>query len=530
MTFRPKLRQGIKIELADDGEIYTLKDRLVGLRIGLNPASLRITRRLDGSRDIEQICADDPPLPRLQVEDVVRRYLLLNLLEGAGTDIVARLRRYRDDALPLPISILKEGRFACQGSGECCRGYNFGPLRPEDVARIEALDVRSALPHLREAHFFNQTPAESGERQFYLAVHNEQCIFLLDDARCGLHVHFGAEAKPALCRKFPYTVQATVAGIKIWDNGECARFSTSARTGTPIMEDLERLGSLLDLSRGLDHPSVFLQPGMPIDFGHFLQLQKAAVSLLASHQGGAEQMLQAVGRQLGRFIDELSVCGLAVGEPDATVERVLATPDEPAAPPTEATVQAGGLACAELCAALVQELVRGAHGVAAPSKERIALRQIGELIPMLHVVQAVASALHAPERFPLGDYFCQVADLPASDPELDEVLRISFRQALFGYRALAGLRPRAGLLRLVLTFLVALHGGRLRALAEGRPEVSAEHLDPGHMVAHRLFRRRSMEAIFYEHEDKLWDVLAALPALAGRGSLPPVPSNHADEA
>src|SRR5262249_44707923 len=148
----------------------------------------------------------------------------------------------------LPTSLLEGARFECQGSGECCQNYAFGPLEDDDIARLEALDLKDfAPPYVEE---------KNGAR--YLRSVDNHCVFLAPDMRCGLHARFGADAKPRICRLYPLATLATIEGLRLYDSGSCATFAISARTGLPLLDDLERVRRLLPSHAQLYHPIVNL--------------------------------------------------------------------------------------------------------------------------------------------------------------------------------------------------------------------------------------------------------------------------------
>ncbi len=510
MSFRPALRPHVSVVAEPEGG-FVLRNALVGMSIQLAPQALAITRRLDGSSSLDELASAETAVDRATIEEVVRRYLLLNLLEGAGDAIVTRLQSFAEGTLELPLSVLREGRFGCQASGDCCHSYRFGPLEDADVARIEALDVRAALPQLGELPLFHELLSASGQRQRYLNTIDAHCLFLLEDARCGLHAAFGPESKPHVCRRYPYVAWTTIDGIKIYDRGECSCFALSARSGTPVVEDLERILPLLPPVRSLHHPSVLLDAGTPLDFGHFLKFQKAAINLIAEHPGPVEACLRTLAQLLHGFTLALRACPLSAGEPDATVARVLADPSlrsTPALPPKGERKQ-GAHALAGLCGQLVERLGKDLLQGPKNPHDRMRLQRLGQLLPLLHGVQAQACHCQDPERFELSDYYRELNQI-GIDPEVREVMRISLRQSMFGSKALIELRPRPALLRLALTWLVTLFGGRLRAQAEGLQAVLPRHLDHGHTLAQRLFHHPLLEQIFLAWEPHTWHVFAAL--------------------
>ncbi len=496
MGFRPRFRPEVRVETDEDG--VRLVDGLTGLRIGLDPETARVTRRIDG-RPLRDLAGDDDPA---EVEAVVRRYLLLHLLEGAGTETVARLRAHRQGTLDAPLSLLREGRFACQESGDCCRSFRFGPLSADEVARIEALDLAGA--GLGEGPWFRSLRGPDGALRVFLAG-EERCVFQREDARCGLHAAFGAEAKPRVCRLFPYTAQATVAGLKLYDKGACSCFSRSATQGTPVTEDLERLLPLLG-SPELEHPTVFVGRGLAIDFGAFLRLQRVLVREAGEGEASAPALLARLAARARGFGRAAAACPLEAGEPERGLGRALEE-----APPPLPTSDDAPEAVAELCAALVArlavELAAGPQG----SQSARRLRQIGELLPLLHLVESQARAaaggrLEGPYR--------ALRALPW-EAAVDELLRIGLRQRLFGRQALVAGRVRAGFLRLALYTLLVLYGGRQRAAAEGAPAVLPRHLDAGHAVTVRLLFHPELEELFLTWEAWAWPVCAALGAVLG---------------
>ncbi len=491
MSYRPRLRP--ELELVDD----RLRDPLTGLRLPLSPEALRLVRAADGSRDLEAL-AEATGEPPERTADGVRRLLLLHLLEGAGDGVRRRLRAVREGREELPVSVLREGRFGCQASGECCRRYVLGPLDPEDVARIESLDIAAALPALRGVPLF----ARRGDDVF-LHRRDGGCVFLGADGLCSLHGAFGAEAKPRICRLFPYTVETGLDGIKLYDKGECSCFATSARTGPAVTEELPRLFALAR-PEALRHPPIYLRPELVVDHASFLRVQKSVVrAILAEEEPALPAFLRAVRRFRAAF-DALERCPLAPGEP----ERCLGAALTREAPLGDA--ERGLAACDALCAALAARL-EAALAHEELREHGLLQRDVRALLPALAAVQATARGRLAgalPERF------ARTWALP-DGPQLAGLYRTVLRQVLFGHRALIELRPRAGLLRLALLFVLCAWGSRAAARERGAARVELRDFDAGHGPARRLFRRQALEQLFLPGEERVWDVCAAVPSLLG---------------
>ena len=111
----------------------------------------------------------------MQVESELRQLMLLGLFDGTCDDIRTRLARLRGGASP-PVQVLPESRFQCQGSGECCRGYVFGPISAEEKSRIEALDPRRAMAQLSDEPLFQAMHSGTGALTYRLATVGDACV------------------------------------------------------------------------------------------------------------------------------------------------------------------------------------------------------------------------------------------------------------------------------------------------------------------------------------------------------------------
>src|SRR5204862_1198741 len=99
---------------------------------------------------------------------------------------------------------------------------------------------------------------------WFLKTRDEACVFLLPDKRCGIHAHFGAAAKPRVCRLFPVHPVLTIEGLKLGDGGECTTYAVSARAGELFSEDLPRIMELVPENLMLVHPIVQIGASTPV--------------------------------------------------------------------------------------------------------------------------------------------------------------------------------------------------------------------------------------------------------------------------
>ena len=211
--------------------------------------------------------------------------------------------------------MLEGSRFGCQNAGACCRGYVFGSISEEEKRRIEALNPRERLPHLRDVPLFVAAGASSGHLTYRLGTVGDACVFLEEGPSCGLHRAFGAGAKPALCQLYPLAAVATIEGLKIYDRGECATFAVSSRTGTLLEDDIPNLRALV--REDLYHPVVHLHGHWRCDYAAILALGsrlEQETTLLALH---------AMGHVARKLIVALLQCPLEAGQPEALVAATL---------------------------------------------------------------------------------------------------------------------------------------------------------------------------------------------------------------
>lgn len=104
--------------------------------------------------------------------------------------------------LPLRISPFGD-RWRCQGCGICCRSVII-PLSDEEYRRIREQGWQSRPGFAGRRLFVRVHPFR---RKYRLAQRLDgYCVFLSPQGRCRIHEEFGEEAKPLVCRMFPYQI------------------------------------------------------------------------------------------------------------------------------------------------------------------------------------------------------------------------------------------------------------------------------------------------------------------------------------
>ncbi len=523
MPYAPKLREGIEIAPSAGGGGVKLKDPLFNRDLDLGGISQTLLERIDGRRTVEELLAEaaaaHPEATPDAIERSLRTLFLLNLVDGAGAAIVERTARVKRGEVKLAVETLPEARFACQGSGECCQNFVFGPLPDDDIERIAALDLVRHFPHVGAEPFYVEGKTRDGTTVKYLRTIEGRCIFLERDLRCGLHAKFGPEAKPRLCRLFPYTRLPTIESVKIYDNGECASFAVSARSGPTAAELLPELLAVLPPHFNLEHPVLLLEGGGALDYGYFLVLQRTLLDLFARGHGGALETLVAAARLARAYFAELAACPLEPGEPERTARRALSRdalsfygPADPDA------LRRGCAALARLAGDLLKAIGEKLVENREPALDGNTIRLHMDLAAILRVVQAVAAHAAEPENRPLDPGFRAIAAVDAAIPDFEDLFRRSFRHIFFGGRALIDKRVGPAFLHVAMVALATVFGAKLHARLAGRDRALPEEFSHGHARALRIFRQEGSESVFARIGISPWEAVEAVPFLAAFGA------------
>lgn len=178
-------------------------------------------------------------------------------------------------ALHIPDGI----NFECSGCGNCCFSWPV-PLTGNDVERLgklvgpESLSLRK-LPVSNDngAHYTHSLEKRPDGR----------CAYLTQDNRCSLHADFGAEAKPSMCRLFPYTFTPTPSGV--YASLSFASTAVLQNGGRPLNEQTETIERQWRLFRELmpnhapDWNSIQIADGMPISWQEYLRIEEQMLPL-----------------------------------------------------------------------------------------------------------------------------------------------------------------------------------------------------------------------------------------------------------
>jgi lysine-N-methylase len=95
-------------------------------------------------------------------------------------------------------------RFTCSRCGECCRGWNV-LLAEGEADRLASLPWDGADRDLAGLRPGAPIPGDSAPGRLALSRREDgACVYLGSENQCRIHERFGAEAKPLMCRLFPF--------------------------------------------------------------------------------------------------------------------------------------------------------------------------------------------------------------------------------------------------------------------------------------------------------------------------------------
>jgi Fe-S-cluster containining protein len=521
MSYRPVLRSDL-LRVAGEGAsadtLVALVDPVIGRRVELGPIAQSMVVVLDGQRTVDEVVAEvqrlRPTRTRGEIEATLRSLLLLFCVEEAGVAVLERARAIRHGGVPLEPVFLEDTRVQCQGSGACCQVYAFGPITDEEVARIASLDVAGELPEIGPGPYVEAREATAGTTAgHYLKTVEGRCVFLLANRRCGVHAKFGSEAKPGFCRLYPLRALPTIVGNRIYDRGECQSFVASACDGRLLRDDMVRVGPLLPTNY-LYHPVAFLDARTPCDYSYVLALADTLEGLVAraTDLGAA---LRATSLVMDRWSAALAASPLEPGAADALSAAELARAE--GALEEDAPVDPIDLAAlARVAGALAESAAPGAQARSAEGPDRLGAALARAFVEAAAAVRSGAARLADPAGARSEEPADAIFAVAADAPWIDDALRRSLRQRLYGGLLLEESRLHGGLAVAALVLLLALTAGCSRARSRGRARMLPEDLSFGHAVAARGVREEKAIEVLLAFDGEGVRIARAVGALLGQ--------------
>jgi Fe-S-cluster containining protein len=148
----------------------------------------------------------------------------------------------------LPLVIASSLRFSCHRCGECCRNFTVG-LDDGEAERIAAHDWATEDRRFRKGFTVPGVDPWGESRDQLVRRADGRCTFLADDGACLIEARLGHEAKPRICRKFPYVFVRAPDGERACVSVECASRYRSLGDGEPLEAQRDELEALARASR-----------------------------------------------------------------------------------------------------------------------------------------------------------------------------------------------------------------------------------------------------------------------------------------
>ena len=256
-----------------------------------------------------------------------------------------------DPPLLLPASVV----FTCQQSGACCRGDWLIGVDDAAHARLRDVAWERHDPALGGGAKFVPLPfpLPSGERLTFTRRPSGSCVFLTEDARCAIHRHLGAGAKPQVCREFPYHFVQTPDGVAVGVSFACT--AVRAHHGAALAAQQDEVRAVLAGSTRVERlpEPLTLFGSIELGWEQYRPIEAALLQLL-----GRDDRPLAVGLLAGSAL--LSLC-IGLTQIEARARRAGQ------APPATLT---GGLA--ELQAGDYRRLLDIAAGARYPRRPSLA--------------------------------------------------------------------------------------------------------------------------------------------------------------
>lgn len=137
-----------------------------------------------------------------------------------------------------------EARWDCHGCGDCCRGYELGPVEPGIIEALQARNITGAWPAAAASPWFSTRVGPDGREGLFLAYRDGACVFLRPDNLCAIHGLYGAEAKPGFCREYPFHVLDDPAGTAVVVRASCSSLHRAVDAGSPVADQAPTVDAL----------------------------------------------------------------------------------------------------------------------------------------------------------------------------------------------------------------------------------------------------------------------------------------------
>jgi Fe-S-cluster containining protein len=172
--------------------------------------------------------------------------------------------------------------FTCQNSGACCRNDWLIGVDDASHERLRGVDWHAIDRTLGPGEKFARlaAPLPGGERMTFSRQRTGGCVFLASDERCSIHRHLGANAKPQVCREFPYSFVRTPDGVAVGVSFACT--AVRAHQGRPLVQQEDEIAGVLAGSTrvGTLPDPIVLYSSVDISWEQYRSIEAALLDIL----------------------------------------------------------------------------------------------------------------------------------------------------------------------------------------------------------------------------------------------------------
>lgn len=187
--------------------------------------------------------------------------------------------------------------YECGNCGHCCLGWPV-PLTEEDYKRIISLaeEASIAVPNTQLADHQPPFTRMLGKGP------DGRCQYLTDDNLCQIHLLAGPDAKPTICRQFPYSFTETPNGV--YATVSFVSQAVLMNHGRPLSDQNELLQARRQLSKewqgelSLDWSGLQYIDGFPMTWNEYIECESKMMPFIQNKDMRAEKALQTCSRIL----------------------------------------------------------------------------------------------------------------------------------------------------------------------------------------------------------------------------------------
>ncbi|MBW2258000.1 MAG: hypothetical protein JRI25_25825 [Deltaproteobacteria bacterium] len=170
---------------------------------------------------------------------------------------------------------------------------DVGPVEPEVLQSLRGIEAE--WPPAAEGPWY-----EERDGRYHFTSRGDHCLFLRDDGRCAIHVLRGAEAKPGVCRAYPFHVLRDPRGLAVVARADCSGLHESFRDGASVDEQAREVVALgrVDPYREFAPTKVSITEGVVVPVAQWMEVEDAVLLRLDKNRAAPEAAVAGIRMHL----------------------------------------------------------------------------------------------------------------------------------------------------------------------------------------------------------------------------------------